>query len=324
MQLIRGLHNLRQLTHGCVATIGNFDGVHRGHQAIFQQVAEQGKRLGLPVVVIFFEPQPDEFFASGRAEPRITRLREKLALLAKLPLDFVFCLRFDRQLASMSPDEFVRQVLVEGIGVRYLVVGPDFRFGYQRKGDYQFLRDQGNQHGFSVVAVERYDVGGERVSSTRVRRAITRGDFAEAAQLLGRRYTIAGQVATGGQIGRTIGFPTANIGVLDRAICLSGVYAVRVTGAGVSGHQAVANIGTRPTVDSQRKVLEVHLLDFNGDLYGQRLQIEFCYWLRDEQKFPSLDALKAQIVDDEKRARQWFIDNPALIDNSAPGIDSQR
>lgn len=309
MQLIRGLHNLRPLVDGCVATIGNFDGVHLGHQAIFRQLAEQGEQLGLPVGVVFFEPQPAEFFAPTRAEPRISRLREKLSLMARLPIDFAFCLRFDEQLASMSPEEFVRRVLVEGIGVRYLVVGPDFRFGHQRQGDYGFLKEYGRQHQFSVVAVERYDVGGERVSSTRVRQALTGGNFAEVASLLGRRYSIAGRVARGDQIGRTIGFPTANIGVLRRAICLSGVYAVRVSGAGLSGHSAVANIGSRPTVDGQRQVLEVHLLDFAGDLYGQRLEIEFCYWLRDEQKFGSLDLLKAQIKADELRARQWFENN---------------
>ena len=306
MQLIRGLHNLRPLTDGCVATIGNFDGVHLGHQAIFNQLAQQGERLGLPVGVIFFEPQPAEFFAPDKAEPRISRLREKLSLIAQLPVDFAFCLRFDAQLAAMSPAEFAGRVLVEGVGCRYLVVGPDFRFGHQRSGDYSFLQGYGQQHGFSVVAVDRYDVGGERVSSTRIRQALIDGDFDAVASLLGRRYTIAGPVAKGDQIGRTIGFPTANIGVLSRAMCLSGVYAVRVTGAGLAGHSAVANIGSRPTVDGQRKQLEVHLLDFADDLYGARLEVEFCHWLRDEQKFSSLDALKAQISTDEQRARQWF------------------
>jgi len=306
MQLIRGLHNLRPLTNGCVATIGNFDGVHLGHQAIFRQLAEQGQRLNLPVGVVFFEPQPAEFFVPDRAEPRISRLREKLALLAELPVDFAFCLRFDSSLAEMEPADFVNRVLVKGIGVRYLVVGPDFRFGRRRAGDYEFLRRQGDDHGFTVVTVDRYDVGGERVSSTRVRRALKAGDFDEVTRLLGRRYAIAGRVARGDQLGRTIGFPTANIGVLRRAICLSGVYAVRVTGAGLTASPAVANIGSRPTVDGQRQVLEVHLLDYAGDLYGQRLDVDFCYRLRDEQKFASLDALKTQIESDEQRARAWF------------------
>jgi len=283
--------------------------VHLGHQVIFRQLAEQGRRLNLPVGVVFFEPQPAEYFAPGRAEPRISRLREKLSLMAQLPVDFAFCLRFDAQLAAMSPDGFVSRVLVKGIGVRYLVVGPDFRFGYQRSGDYAFLQNYGQQHDFSVVAVERYDVGGERVSSTRIRRALSAGDFTEVASLLGRPYTIAGRVARGDQIGRTIGFPTANIGVLRRAICLRGVYAVRVTGAGLQRHEAVANLGLRPTVDGQRQVLEVHLLDYAGDLYGARLEVEFCYWLREEQKFSSLDALKAQIKADERRAREWFNKN---------------
>lgn len=306
MQLIRGLHNLRPFADGCVATIGNFDGVHLGHQAIFKQLMEQGKRLGLPVGMVFFEPQPAEFFAPDRAEPRITRLREKLALMAGLPVDFAFCLRFDKELAMMTPDEFARRVLLTGIGVRYLVVGEDFRFGHQRSGDYAFLRHYGEQHGFKVAAVDRYDVGGERVSSTRVRRGLMAGDFDGVESLLGRRYSISGRVARGDQIGRTIGFPTANIGVLSRAICLSGVYAVRVTGAGLTAHPAVANIGSRPTVGGQRKVLEVHLIDFEGDLYGAKLEIEFALWLRAEQKFSSLEQLKQQIAADEQQARRWF------------------
>ena len=306
MQLIRGLHNLRPLSDGCVATIGNFDGVHLGHQAIFTQLAEQGQRLKLPVGVLFFEPQPGEFFAGDKSEPRISRLREKLRLMAQLPVDFAFCLSFDRQLASLSAADFVSQVLVTGVGVRHLVVGPDFRFGFKRQGDYEFLRKAGEQQSFSVVAVQPYDVAGERVSSTRIRAALAAGEFDQAEAMLGRRYAISGRIAKGDQLGRTIGFPTANIGLLSRAVCLSGVYAVKVHGAGLDSHPAVANIGTRPTVDGQRKVLEVHLFDYSGDLYGQQINVEFFHWLRDEQKFPSLDALKLQIKADEQRARNWF------------------
>lgn len=306
MQLIRGLHNLRPQNHGCVATIGNFDGLHRGHQQIFQQLRQQGEVLGLPVVVIFFEPQPAEFFAPQRAEPRITRLRDKLQLLSEQPVDFACCLRFNQQLAQMPAQEFVSRVLVAGVGVRHLVVGPDFRFGARRCGDYELLSRSGEEHGFTVVAVEPFDVAGERVSSTRVRIALQKGAFAEVTEMLGRPYSLGGVVRQGDRIGRTIGFPTVNLALSSRADCLNGVYAVKLSGGGLVSHPGVANIGTRPTVEGSRRVLEVHLLDYQGDLYGERVRVEFVHWLRAEQKFSSLEKLKEQIRRDGQTARNFF------------------
>ncbi|RTR01462.1 bifunctional riboflavin kinase/FAD synthetase [Halomonas nitroreducens] len=308
MQVIRGLHNLRDEHRGCVATIGNFDGVHRGHQAILDQLRERARRLSLPVTVVVFEPQPREFFAGDQAPPRLTRLRDKVELLAELGADRVLCLPFNDALRGLTAREFIDLVLVRGLGVRHLVVGDDFRFGCDRRGDFPLLEAVGAEQGFGVEHTRTFLLDDERVSSSRVRTLLASGNFAQAARMLGRPYRLGGRVVRDRQLGRTIGVPTANLPQPIRSLALQGVYAV--TAELPDGHHAegVANIGWRPTVGSHRPVLEVHLFDFDGDLYGQRLSVLPCAKLRGEVKFESLDELKAQIRTDQARARRFFAD----------------
>jgi len=306
MKLVRGLHNLRPEHHGCVATIGNFDGVHLGHQAVLGQLSEKAAELCLPTTVIVFEPQPQEFFAPHSALPRLTRFREKLKALLRFSVGRVVCLHFDRRLAAMPAREFIDRVLIEGLGVRYLVVGDDFRFGAKRQGDFAMLQEAGARHGFQVVNMHTFYIDGERVSSTRIRDALARGDLNEAEKLLGRPYRMCGRVAHGDKRGRSIGFPTANIYLHRKATPVQGVYAVEMFGLDVEPVEGVANVGTRPTVDGTRTLLEVHLFDFDQDIYGHHVHVDFLHKLRDECRFDSFDALKQQIERDVEKARCYF------------------
>ena len=306
MQLVRGLHNLKPAPRGCVATIGNFDGVHRGHQAILQRLRERAAELQLPSCVVIFEPQPREFFGPDNAPVRLSRLRDKLELLAAAGVDRVLCLAFNRRLRELSAADFVRTVLVEGLAVQHLEVGDDFRFGCDRAGDFPFLEQAGKQFGFSVEDAITIELDGERVSSTRVRNAAQVADFALAEQLLGRPFSISGRVLHGQKLGRQLGTPTANVQLKRRRPPLNGVYLVS---AELDGRvqPGVANIGMRPTVAGDgRAHLEVHLLDFAGDLYGRRLTVVFHQKLRDEQRFASLEALKAAIDADIASARAYW------------------
>lgn len=306
MELIRGLHNLRPSHCGCVATIGNFDGVHLGHQAVIGQLAEQAARFRLPATVIVFEPQPQEFFAPEQAPARLTRLREKLLALRRFAVDRVLCLPFNRRLAAMSADDFLRRVLIDGLAVRYLVVGDDFRFGQGRRGDFAMLCEAGKMHGFEVVNMHTFGVDGDRVSSTRIRRALECGDLAGAERLLGREYRMSGRVAHGDKRGRTIGFPTANLHLHRKASPVQGVFAVEVFGLPGEPVPGVANVGNRPTVDGTRTLLEVHLFDFDADIYGRHVQVSFLHKLRSEMRFESFAALKQQIETDAQQARAFF------------------
>lgn len=306
MQIIRGLHNLRPGHHGCVATIGNFDGVHLGHQAVLGQLADKADTMGLPLVVVVFEPQPQEFFRPQESPPRLTRFREKVQALRRYAVDRVLVLRFDAAFSQQSPQAFIDRLLVQGLGVRYLVIGDDFRFGRDRAGDFKLLQQVGRQHGFEVVNMHSFLLDGERVSSTRVRAALAAGDLNEAEKLLGRIYRMSGRVAHGDQRGRTIGFPTANIHLHRNAIPLRGVFVVELYGVAGEPLPGVANLGTRPTVDGQRTLLEVHLFDFDRDIYGAHVHVEFLHKLRDEQRFPDFAALKAQIEHDARQAREYF------------------
>ncbi len=306
MEFIRGSHNLRARHRGCVATIGNFDGLHLGHQVVLGQLAEKGADWRLPTTVIIFEPQPMEVLNPAAAPPRLTRLREKLNALRRFSVDRVLCLRFDDSLMRIAPAAFIRQVLVEGLGVRYLVVGEDFRFGYRRQGDFAMLVDQGGRYGFSVARMKHFQVDGERVSSTRIREALRRGDLQTAEKLLGRRYRMSGRVARGDRRGRTLGFPTANIHLHRKATPVQGVFAVEFYGAEPEPLHGVANVGTRPTVDGTCSLLEVHLLDYDRDLYGRHVHIDFLQKLRSEKKFTSVEQLRAQIARDVAAARHYF------------------
>ena len=303
MQLVRGLHNLRPQHRGCVATIGNFDGVHRGHQAILARLRERARELGVPTCVVIFEPQPREYFAPQTAPARLARLRDKLLLLAGEGIDLVLCLAFNQRLCKLSASEFVDTILIDGLGVKHLEVGDDFRFGCDRVGDFDFLTQAGSLQGFSVEAAQTVEMSGVRVSSTQVRKALAAADFDTAEQLLGRPFCIEGRVLHGQKLARQLGWPTANVQLKRRRVPLTGVYLVSVDIDG-KAWPGVANIGVRPTVAGDGSAhLEVHLLDFAGDLYGRHLTVAFHHKLRDEQRFASLEALKSAIAADVAAAR---------------------
>lgn len=307
MKVIRGLHNLTLEHRGCVATIGNFDGVHLGHRAVFGRLLEKGRALELPTTVITFEPQAMEYFAPEAAPARLTRLREKLAALVDAGIEQVILLEFGPKLARMEAREFVHRLLVDGLGVRHLLVGDDFRFGRGREGDFRLLETMGREHGFAVEDLHTVTHGDERVSSTRIREALAHGDFDLARHLLGRPYRICGRVGHGNKRGRSIGYPTANLNLHRRVSPLRGVYAVVVDGVAAHPWPGVANVGNRPTVDGgARHLLEVHLFDFAGDIYGRHAQVEFQLKLRDERKFGSFEELKAQIDRDVVAAREYL------------------
>ena len=305
MELIRGLHNLREKHRGCVATIGNFDGVHLGHRQVLAQVKVKAQELNLPSVVITFEPQPQEFFAGDKAPPRLTRFSEKYRLLQAEGIDRHLCLTFNERLRSMTAEQFVQELLLRGLAVEHFVVGDDFRFGCDRSGDYNMLCEAGKRHGFTVVNTETFLSAQERVSSTRIRSVLMQNDLSTAAKLLGRPYTVAGRVMHGQKLGRQLGVPTANVRMHRFACPLRGVYAVEVKGANFTG-QGVCNVGVRPTVCGQQPVLEAHLFDFNEDIYGQLLTVEFKQFIRDEQKFSGIEALKQQIFADIEAVRDFF------------------
>lgn len=320
MKLLRGLHNKGLSHEGCVATIGNFDGVHKGHQSVIRLLRKKADELGLPAVVIVFEPQPLEFFKGAEAPARILSFRDKFDALKHYGVDAVFCLKFDETLSRFGAGEFVSKVLVDHLHIRHLVVGDDFRFGSDRAGDFNFLVDSGAKLGFSVENTPTEIVSGPheaiegspevegstasaRVSSTRIRQALADGHFELVERLVGRPYEISGRVLHGQKLGRTLGFATANLALKRRNIALQGVYAVRVCLSDGRDLRGVANIGVKPTVGDFKANLEVHLFDFEGDLYGQRLRVRLVAKIRDEQKFSGLDELKQRIALDAEQAR---------------------
>ena len=285
-------------------TIGNFDGVHRGHQAMLARLTEAADDLALPSAVLTFDPHPREYFAPHAAPPRLSTLRNKLERFAGHGIERVYIARFDRALAGLAPEAFISDVLVRRLGARWVLVGEDFRFGKARAGDLSTLR--GAERTFSVEAMRTVAVAGERASSTTVRDALADGDFARAAALLGRPFTLAGRVAHGAKLGRTLGFPTANLRLKQRPP-VTGVFAVRVHGVGTAPRAGVASLGVRPTVtDRGAPLLEVFLFDFDATLYGRRIVVEFLHKLRDEARFPDLDALTRQMHRDVAEAREYF------------------
>ena len=309
MQVSRGIPD--HALHPTVLTIGNFDGIHLGHQRLLGLLCDKARQLGLPATVLTFEPHPREFFAPDQAPPRLASMREKLLRLADHGIDRAVVLRFDAALATLSAQTFIDRVLVRGLGVRHLLIGDDFRFGAKRSGDFDMLREAGVGHRFAVEAMPTLEEQGERVSSSAVRAALAAGELARAERLLGRPYSMAGRVVHGDKIGRTIGYPTANVQLHHRIPPLSGIYAVSVEGLGETTRPAVASLGVRPTVtDSGRPSLEVHVFDFDRDCYGAHLRVNFLKKLRCEEKFDSLDALTAQIARDADAARDWFRQNP--------------
>ncbi len=302
MELVRGLHNLRPQHHGCVLTIGKFDGVHRGHQAVLANVIKQAKALSLPATVMVFEPHPEEVFTPDTAPARLSPLREKYLLLKQQGVDRLVTVQFNRAFASQSAQTFVKSLLVDKLGVQFLVVGDDFRFGRGRKGDFNMLKTAGEEHGFSVVSTQSFRMHDHRISSTAVRDALDYGDFEQANEMLGRPFSIRGRVVHGEKKGRTIGFPTANVLLKRCRSPLKGVFAVHVAIDG-EHYNGVANVGSRPTVGGVRSQLEVHLFDFSGDIYGRSIDVFPVAKLRDEKKFASFEVLKNQIEHDAREAR---------------------
>jgi riboflavin kinase/FMN adenylyltransferase len=305
MEIIRGMHNIRPRHRGCVLTIGNFDGVHHGHQVLLAHVVAKGKELGVPAGVITFEPMPREFFRGAVRPARLTRFREKIMLLCQANIDRVICLPFNEQLVNVTA-ETVIDVLVNSLGIRYIVVGDDFRFGRGAEGDYAMLQAAGRKHGFEVSQLGTLLFDHERVSSTRVREVLGDADFELAEKLLGHPYFIMGRVVYGRKLGRQLGSPTANIRLQRYRAALEGVYTVEVDGVGPAPRRGIANIGVRPTVDGREPLLEVHIFDFDEDIYGRLLKVTFRHKIRDERQFESLEALKAQITRDISAAREWF------------------
>lgn len=309
MELIRGIHNLRPRHRGSVASIGNYDGMHLGHQQVLRQLVERAREYALPSVVMCFEPTPREFFTRDKAPMRLSSFREKFLRVAEQGVDRFFCVRFNADVAAMTPEAFIRDLLIDGIGVKHLVVGDDFRFGHQRAGDFDTLLEAGARLGFAVDDTPSYSVDGQRVSSTAVRDALGAGDMIRARRLLGRNYTMSGRVVHGERLGRQIGFPTANIRVGHRSSPLRGVFAVRVRGLGPV-RDAVANLGTRPTVDGREMLLEVHIFDFSETIYGRRIGVEIIDRLRDEQRFASVEEMTEQLERDARQARQLLAATP--------------
>jgi riboflavin kinase/FMN adenylyltransferase len=323
MKLLRGVHNLAPVgrraadcgvadrsgaeragaPRDCVLTVGNYDGVHLGHQHMIRIVNQRAAELNCTSAVLVFEPSSKEFIDPAGAPPRLTRWREKYLALAALGVDWLVTLRFDEAMRAMSPRCFVEQLLVAGLGARHVVVGDDFRYGTRAEGTIHSLRVAGESYGFGVEQTAAFVIDGVRVSSTAVRERLERGDCAGAARLLGRRYRMMGRVVYGEALGRTLGFPTANLRLMRRKSPLWGILAVRVHGIDGAPMNGVASLGTRPTVNGVEPLLEVNVFDFSGDLYGRVIEVEFVAKLRDEVKFDSLDAMLVQMKIDAAQAR---------------------
>jgi riboflavin kinase/FMN adenylyltransferase len=304
MELVRGLHNISRRHQGCVLTVGNYDGVHLGHQKMIGVLNSRAAELRLVSTVLVFEPSSKEFIDPEGAPPRLTRWREKFLALAAQGVDRLVTLRFDEYMRAMTHERFVDELIVGTLRTRHMVVGNDFRYGCNAGGTIESLRAAGEAHGFGVEQIAPFVFDGVRVSSTAVRERLAQNDFAGAARLLGRPYRMLGRVVHGTELGRKLGFPTANLRLMRRKPPVQGVMAVRVFGIGPEPLQAVASLGTRPTVDGKNMLLEVHVFDFAGDLYGREIEVEFVAKLRDEVKFGSLDALTAQMQSDAAEARE--------------------
>ena len=300
------MHNLQPDDTPSVETICNFDGVHLGHQAEIGQLAEKGAAMDLPTTLITFEPTPDEFFAQHKAPARLSTFREKYVTLKRFAIDRLLVLPFNHRLASMAAEDFISKILIEGLDIRYLVVGDDFRFGKNRAGDFQLLQQSGKGNNFTVVSMPSFRVDGERVSSSGIRSALADGDFDRAERLLGRHYHMTGKVAHGDKRGREWGFPTANINMKRKVSPLRGIFAVEVFSLDREPVFGVANLGTRPTVCGMRTLLEVHLFDFDEQIYGRRINVIFRHKIRNEQRFDSFDELKDQIGRDVISAKEYF------------------
>ncbi len=308
MLIRRGFQPGPEADRGCVVTIGSFDGLHLGHQAILAVLQERGRDARLPTAVLSFEPHPREYFDPAQAPARLMRLRDKAEWLADIGIAELRVLRFNAALVAMDAVRYIERCLLGALGARQVVIGEDFRFGKDRGGDAALLRREGAARGFGVDVVPPFRVGGTPVSSTRIRAALVAGRLADARALLGRDYRIIGRVMRGERVGTQLGFPTANIRLHRLVSPLDGIFAARVSGAGSGLRPAVASVGTRPTVGGGERLLEVHLFDFDGDLYGRHLAVDFVARLRDEVHFPDLESMRQQMLQDARQAR-------ALLEN---------
>ena len=306
MELIRGLVNLKPRHRGTVASIGNFDGVHLGHQAVLRDLKQRARSMSAPSTVVLFEPQPQEYFAPEKAPVRLTRFMEKWPLLQAAGVDRVLCLKFDAKLARMPAEDFVQEILVRALGVKHLTVGDDFRFGKDRRGDFGMLKVAGMAAGFGVEDTASLETDGERVSSTRIRELLKEGEMAPAAALLGRPFSLTGRVMHGARMGRDLGFPTLNLALKRPVPPVSGIFAAQVLGAAPGPVPAAAYIGKRSAAGGVAWVVEVHLPGFSGDLYGRRVRIDFLQRQREDRHFDSLDALRAQMRQDVAAAKAWL------------------
>jgi riboflavin kinase/FMN adenylyltransferase len=305
VELVRGLHNIQDRHKGCVLTIGKFDGVHLGHQAVLSRLVEKAKELKLPSVVMVFEPQPEEVFTPEHAPARLSRLRDKYKAFASLGIDRLLVINFNPKLSSMSANAFIEDLLVKKLGVQFLVVGDDFRFGHKRQGNFELLQRESSRFRFDVVSTQSFKLLECRISSTEIRTALEQNNFALAERMLGTPFVISGRVVHGDKKGRTIGFPTANVLLKRCRSPVQGVYAVKVKVKGEC-YKGVANVGTRPTVKGERSQLEVHIFDFKQTIYGELVDVSFVSKIREERRFDSFEALRSQITIDAQAARAQF------------------
>lgn len=313
MQVIRTFEgeSPEVLSRGSIVTIGNFDGLHLGHRMLLDHVLERAQKAGLPAVVMCFEPTPQEFFAPQGPPARLMRFAEKRRALEEYGVDVFCCLDFDAELRSGSPDWFIQEILVRTLHVQHLIVGDQFRFGKDRAGNVDDLKSAGDEHKFQVSGIANLESDGRTVSSTLIRRALSSGNLDRAAELLGESYSMSGEVIHGNHLGRRLGFPTANIDPDRIHVALMGIFAVRVTGLGEETLEGVASVGTRPTVGGTKMLLEVYIFDFDEDIYGQELQVEFVEKIRDELNFPDIDALIENINNDVVCARKILAERDA-------------
>ncbi len=310
MKVIRGIPPASNWTP-CALTIGNFDGVHRGHQALLKKLVEQAKALNVQSCVMTFEPHPIEYFSPSKAPSRISGLRDKLSALAKMGIDTVLVIHFNQTFANLTPDDFVQKVLLDGLSVKSILIGDDFHYGAKRAGSFSDLKLAGLQHGFAVEQMHTLTENNERISSSAIREALLEGDMAHAKQLLGRPYTFSGHVQHGQKLGRNLGFPTLNIAVANklhkRKPAAQGIFIAQVHGLGDNPLPAVASLGQRPTVDdSGRYLLEVHIFNFDQQIYGQLVEVELIQKIRDEEKYNNLETLKKAIAEDALTAKNYF------------------
>ena len=289
---------------GSVATIGSFDGLHLGHQKLLQYVFDEAKKRSVPSVVMSFEPTPKEFFSQTSPPARLMRFREKFAALADFGVDIFYCPRFDDAMKNISADTFIRQILVHAMNIKHLVIGDDFRFAQDRAGHLNTLQRAGRALNFSVAKMSSVICADERVSSTAIRDALWQGDLESAGRLLGRHYRMSGKVIEGSRLGRKLGYPTANVNLNRRQSAVMGVFAVRVSGVGWGPLAAVASVGTRPTFDGTNPLLEVHIFDFDDDIYGENIDVDFVARLRSEEKFDDVNELIEQMNRDSAQARK--------------------